>query len=190
MSDRYFGELLGTPPGSSFADRAALAAAGVHRPLVAGICGGASAGAESIVLNGGYIDDVDQGSELVYTGAGGNDAATKNQTADQSFDHPPNAALVTSESLKLPVRVIRGYRGDPAFSPRVGYRYDGLFLVTEHWMETGIDGYKICRFPTDRTNEVANGWRVRGDERPHTARHFPSATTSRCTDLSAPICVG
>jgi putative restriction endonuclease len=98
------------------------------------------------VVNGGYVDDLDFGTELVYTGAGGNDTGTRKQIGDQSLEHRPNAALVTSEQLALCVRVIRGFRGDPAFSPSSGYRYDGLFQVTEHWLETGRDGFKICRF--------------------------------------------
>ena len=41
---------------------------GVHRPHVAGIAGKASEGAQSIVLSGGYEDDVDYGDEFFYTG--------------------------------------------------------------------------------------------------------------------------
>ena len=63
-----FGHVPGFPPGSTFADRRELAASGVHRPLQAGICGRAEEGAESIVLNGGYVDDADLGTVVVYTG--------------------------------------------------------------------------------------------------------------------------
>ena len=146
MSTPCFGEIPGVHPGAAYVDRRALAAAGVHRPLMAGICGTAHGGAESIVVNGGYVDDLDFGSELIYTGAGGNDTGTKKQIGDQSLEHRPNAALVTSELSALPVRTVRGHRGDAAFSPNAGYRYDGLFRVTEHWLETGRDGFKICRF--------------------------------------------
>ena len=114
-STSFLGEIPGIPTGAEFIDRRALAEAGVHRPRMAGICGRAREGAESIVVNGGYADDLDFGAELVYTGAGSNDPTTKKQYSDQSFDHPPNAALVTSERLGLPVRVIRGTRGMKRF---------------------------------------------------------------------------
>lgn len=57
--------------GEVFPDRRSLAAAGVHRPLQAGISGGAADGADSIVVSGGYEDDEDYGSIIVYTGHGG-----------------------------------------------------------------------------------------------------------------------
>lgn len=146
MTVRHFGEIEGVLVGDWFESREAVAKAGIHRPLVAGICGGAWEGAESIVVNGGYVDDEDHGDEIIYTGAGGNDTTTKRQVADQSFSHTPNAALVMSEQLGQPVRVVRGFKGDPRFSPEGGYRYDGLFAVVEHWDEPGRDGFRVCRF--------------------------------------------
>jgi putative restriction endonuclease len=112
VSKAFFGELPGVPVGTAFESRKSLAAAGVHRPPMAGICGGASVGAESIVVNGGYIDDQDWGDELVYTGAGGNEPSTGRQIADQSFEHTPNAALVTSERGSLGSRGA-GLQGRP-----------------------------------------------------------------------------
>ncbi|MGY2067013.1 YDG/SRA domain-containing protein [Blastococcus sp. SYSU DS0619] len=69
-----------------------LAASQVHRPNQGGICGTKATGAESIVVNGAYADE-DYGSELIYTGAGGRDANTSRQVADQTLDQPGNAAL-------------------------------------------------------------------------------------------------
>jgi hypothetical protein len=40
------------------------------RPWVAGIHGRATIGCYSIVLNGGYEDDLDNGSTFLYTGSG------------------------------------------------------------------------------------------------------------------------
>ena len=73
MTRRIFGEIAGYPEGRKFDDRWALHIAGVHRPPQAGICGSGKDGAESIVLNGGYEDDRDDGDVIVYTGHGGND---------------------------------------------------------------------------------------------------------------------
>ena len=48
-----------------------MSEAGVHRPHVAGICGTGDKGCVSLVLSGGYEDDVDDGDEFTYTGSGG-----------------------------------------------------------------------------------------------------------------------
>lgn len=50
---------------------------GVHRPHVAGIHGREAHCAYSIVLSGGYEDDVDNGDEFIYTGSGGRDLSGK-----------------------------------------------------------------------------------------------------------------
>jgi len=146
MADYFFGELAGNPVGSTYVSRKAAADAGVHRVTVQGISGNREVGAESIVVSGGYEDDEDYGDEIIYTGAGGNDTATGRQIADQSLTQPGNAGLVLSEESAYPVRVIRGYKGDPEFSPATGYRYDGLYRVTRHWAETGRSGFRIWRF--------------------------------------------
>jgi putative restriction endonuclease len=139
------GEAPGHPPGSVFADRRALAEAGVHRALQAGIVGRAEEGAESVVISGGYVDDEDYGDEVVYTGAGGRDPATGRQVAPQHLNRT-NLALATSLRHGLPVRVVRRVQG-------VGYRYDGLFRVDDYWPETGIDGYRVWRFRLVRLPE-------------------------------------
>ena len=152
------GAVPGVEPGTLFEDRRALAAAGVHRPLQAGICGTAAGGAESIVLAGGYVDDEDFGDVVVYTGAGGNDPRTKQQVADQTLGNR-NAALVTSHRLGLPVRVVRGrpraavLRDHPRVvyaPPESGYRYDGLYLVMDYWPDVGADGYRVWQFRLER----------------------------------------
>jgi putative restriction endonuclease len=53
MATRVFGEITGVAVGTMFHDRAALAAAGVHRPLQAGISRSGLAGADSVVVSGG-----------------------------------------------------------------------------------------------------------------------------------------
>lgn len=136
-----FGAIDGVPVGAVFEDRRDLAAAGVHRPLQAGICGKASEGAESIVLAGGYVDDEDRGDTVLYTGAGGRNPATGRQVTDQHLNGP-NLALATSMLHGVPVRVVRKVEG--------GYRYDGLYTVTDYWPETGRDGFRVWRFRLDR----------------------------------------
>ena len=142
---RIFGEIPGILEGTLFESRGALNQAGVHKPLVAGISGSAIEGADSIVVSGGYEDDEDLGSIIVYTGYGGNDPSTKKQIADQKLEKN-NLALAISEAHGLPIRVIRGAQGDPATSPKKGYRYDGLYFVESHWQEVGKSGYKVFRY--------------------------------------------
>jgi len=142
---RHFGAIPGVPVGAAYADREAVAEANVHKPLQAGISGGEKEGADSIVVSGGYEDDEDYGSYIVYTGHGGQDPVTKRQIADQTLT-AGNLALAVSADRGLPVRVVRGWRGDPAHSPTSGYRYDGLFYVESYGQATGRAGFKIWRY--------------------------------------------
>jgi putative restriction endonuclease len=84
LNPDLFGEIPGHPVGSMFPDRAAVSAAGLHRPPRAGIWGIAErGGAQSIVLSGGYKDDTDLGDFLIYTGQVGQENGR--QVADQQF---------------------------------------------------------------------------------------------------------
>lgn len=90
---RHFGPIFHVQQGTLFNSRAEIAAAGVHRPLIAGISGSEKEGADSIVMSGGYEDDRDEGDVIIYTGHGGNDPATKKQIADQELRY--NNAIIT-----------------------------------------------------------------------------------------------
>ncbi|GAA5176970.1 HNH endonuclease [Rugosimonospora acidiphila] len=144
MAGRTYGEIPGYPVGSAFVNRTELAMSKVHRSNQGGICGGQD-GTESIVVSGGYVDDEDYGTEIVYTGQGGNDPATRRQIADQVLTLG-NAGLARSQLEGYPVRVVRGSGGDPTWSPVAGFRYDGLFHVVDHWHEIGKDKFRIWRF--------------------------------------------
>ena len=145
MPGPVFGHIPGYPVGSRFKSRAELSESGVHRHRQAGISGSAGEGADSIVLSGGYEDDLDDGDEIVYTGHGGRDPETNKQIADQSFSRW-NRALAYSSLNGLPVRVVRGAGHDSPYSPSTGYRYDGLYLVDDYWHETGRSGFRIWRY--------------------------------------------
>lgn len=149
-----FGAVPGIDLGHPFADRRALAAARVHRPNQAGICGTAEQGAESIVVSGGYEDDEDYGDVIVYTGQGGRDPDTGRQVRDQELTRG-NAALVTSLATGAPVRVVRGAGGEPEYSPPTGLRYDGLFRVEDYWSERGRSGYLVWRYRLTQLPQTA-----------------------------------
>ncbi len=157
-SQKVFGHIAGYPKGSAFSNRPAASKAGLHTPYMQGISGNGADGVNSIVVSGGYKDDEDYGSHIIYTGHGGQDANGK-QVADQSLSDPGNAGLVTSQLRGLPVRVLRGSKGEPEYSPQSGFRYDGLFQVTEHWSSIGIDGHRIWQFRLEELNKTdAESW--------------------------------
>lgn len=161
--DTRFGHVSDNPVGKIFDTRRALCNARVHTATLAGISGSKNDGAFSIVVSGGYEDDKDDGETLEYTGTGGQGSATSSrddgktrkssssswgggpQIEDQSWDHSDNAALRRSYETQRPVRVIRGFKSDPRFAPSKGYRYDGLYKVTECRNDIGKSGFMICR---------------------------------------------
>lgn len=145
MAERTFGHITGYPPGSTFADRRELSEARVHRPRRAGICGSAKEGAESVVLSGGYEDDLDRGDTILYTGAGGRDRETGRQVQDQALTRG-NRALATSAGTGRPVRVVRGVGAASRYAPDEGYRYDGLYRAEVFWQEPGASGFLVWRF--------------------------------------------
>lgn len=116
---------------------------GAHFPHVAGIAGQSSRGqyfgveevilflgAQSVVLSGGYEDDLDNGEWFLYTGSGGRDLSGNKRTNKvrilmkfclwkkgpvqiQSFDQKfesYNEALRLSCIHGLPVRVVRSHK--------------------------------------------------------------------------------
>ena len=144
--DIIFGEIDGIPEDHWFEGRREMMSSSFHRNWAMGIDGNGAEGASAIVLSGGYEDDEDHGDEIIYTGAGGNNQSTGKQIEDQSWDNTGNAGLLKSMDEGLPVRVIRGRQHKSEFSPDTGYKYAGLFTVTDAWLEVGKSAFKICRF--------------------------------------------
>ena len=141
-----FGEISGIEESHWFEGRKEMMPTSFHRRWGSGIDGNAYEGTSAIVLSGGYEDDKDEGDEIIYTGAGGNDPNSGKQTIDQTWENPGNAGLLKSMNEGLPVRVIRGFNHKSDFSPKSGYTYAGLYSVVDAWEEIGKSGFKICRF--------------------------------------------
>lgn len=153
MADKLiFGHIPGVLVGATFASYAAMNSAGVHRSTMGGISGQEKVGADSIVISGGYEDDLDQGDVIVYTGQGGRDETGKH-TKDQELRRG-NLALAVSQKEGLPLRVIRGQDSRNDFAPAAGYRYDGLYRVDSHWHEVGKSGFKIWRYRLEKLDTV------------------------------------
>ena len=137
-----FGHVDGTSIGQIFEDRKHLRAVGIHAPTMAGIWG-AQEGAYSIVLSGGYEDDIDELDYILYTGQGGQNTPGGKQVSDQKFVKG-NLGLKLSCEYGLPVRVTRGHQIKNG--PEKGYRYDGLYRVEKYERIKGQRGFYICRF--------------------------------------------
>lgn len=154
QADSIFGEIPGYPVGSRFDGREEVRLAGLHRHGEAGISGHYRQGADAIVVSGGYKDDTDDGRVIVYTGHGGREGGR--QVRDQTLTQG-NLALARSEEFGLPVRVIRGAEGKWSGRPSSGYRYDGLFVVVNHWHEPSQDGPLIWRYVLEQA-DVESEW--------------------------------
>jgi len=155
-----YGHISGVKVGQTWVSRVACSKSGLHRPSQAGIHSdeenGSKYGAYSVVLSGGYEDDVDSGDKqtFTYSGAGGKSEGTwgqpGRQTENQSFKHPDNFALERSSISKWPVRVVRAFEDasilDERGKPAVMYRYDGLYQVNRAALEKGKSGYDVCKF--------------------------------------------
>lgn len=149
MSATYvFGEIAGQPIGSTYANRPAVAAAGVHQLQMQGIAGNRREGCVSIVLNGGYDTDEDHGETIIYTGSGGQDPKRRGiHIADQDWSASDNAALLRSQETGRPIRIVRGAKAKSRYSPQAGFRYDGLYRAVAHWERyPQPDGFRRCLF--------------------------------------------
>ncbi|PRP88252.1 SRA-YDG domain-containing protein [Planoprotostelium fungivorum] len=134
-------------PGQTYQNRKILAASGLHSPHMAGIWSGGKSMHPSIVLSGGYEDDVDNGETIMYTGQGGQDENGK-QAKDQEL-LSGNKILHTACQNGSPVRVTRGYKLPSPYSPAVGLRYDGLYIIQKAWREKSEQGrseFYVWRF--------------------------------------------
>ncbi|KAF8958372.1 PUA-like domain-containing protein [Flammula alnicola] len=190
-----FGEIPGFPVGSRWPGRRELCDDGVHAHLSNGIHGRGSIGAYSIVLSGGYEDDIDKGDKFTYTGQGGQ--ARRDKGSGEKWSNAQirnqewtlgNLSLKTSCKTGTPVRVIRGSGLKSDYAPAVGYRYDGLYTVMKAEMKKGKSGFDICSFrfqrcPGQDPLPGLTATRPMRRERPHefksSAPPMPVASSSR-----------
>lgn len=138
-----FGKIKGLEVGRILESRREMKSPGYHTPIQAGIWGASRTGACSIVLSEGYEDDIDEIDYIKYTGHGGRDPRSPKQIADQEFT-VGNKGLQISCDYSLPVRVWRGFQ--TKYGPEKGYRYDGIYYVTEYERVIGVSGFYVCRF--------------------------------------------
>uniref|UniRef100_A0A672RW85 RING-type E3 ubiquitin transferase n=1 Tax=Sinocyclocheilus grahami TaxID=75366 RepID=A0A672RW85_SINGR len=185
VPSNHHGPVPGVPVGMLWKFRVQVSESGVHRPHVAGIHGRSNDGAYSLVLAGGYEDDVDDGNEFTYTGSGGRDLSGNKRTAEQSCDQKLtnmnralalncNAAVNEKEGAEAkdwkagkPVRVVRSSKGrkHSKYSPEDGNRYDGIYKVVKYWPEKGKSGFLVWRYLLKRNDDEPAPWTREGKER-------------------------
>ncbi|XP_030852333.1 E3 ubiquitin-protein ligase UHRF1 isoform X2 [Strongylocentrotus purpuratus] len=181
----HFGAVPGIHVGQLWRFRVQVSEAGVHRPHVAGIHGREIEGAYSIVLAGGYEDDLDNGDEFYYTGSGGRDLSGNKRTAEQSHDQKlakMNMALARNcnaptDKVKgneakdwkagKPVRVVRNAKGrkHSKYAPEDGNRYDGIYKIVKYWPEKGKSGFLVWRYLIRRDDPSPAPWSKAGKKK-------------------------
>uniref|UniRef100_A0A4W4ELA1 E3 ubiquitin-protein ligase UHRF n=1 Tax=Electrophorus electricus TaxID=8005 RepID=A0A4W4ELA1_ELEEL len=185
VPSNHYGPVPGVPVGTLWKFRVQVSESGVHRPHVAGIHGRSNDGAYSLVLAGGYEDDVDDGNEFTYTGSGGRDLSGNKRTAEQSCDQKLtnmnralalncNAAVNEKDGAEArdwkagkPVRVVRSSKGrkHSKYCPEDGNRYDGIYKVVKYWPEKGKSGFLVWRYLLKRNDDEPAPWTRDGKER-------------------------
>ncbi|NXX96066.1 UHRF1 ligase, partial [Centropus bengalensis] len=185
VPSNHYGPIPGIPVGTMWKFRVQVSESGVHRPHVAGIHGRSNDGAYSLVLSGGYEDDIDHGNSFTYTGSGGRDLSGNKRTAEQSCDQKltnMNRALALNCSAPIndkhgaeakdwragkPVRVVRNVKGGKhsKYAPVEGNRYDGIYKVVKYWPEKGKSGFLVWRYLLRRDDEEPAPWTKEGKDR-------------------------
>ncbi|TFK68927.1 SRA-YDG [Pluteus cervinus] len=153
MAEKYSPGVLSGPqefkPGTIYADRDAVCNSGVHNHHQSGVY--AKDGmAESVLLSGAYLDDEDKGDTIIYAGTGGQDK--RGNAIDDQKHEAANVALIASYEDKRYIRVIRSEKCRSRYAPRKGYRYDGLYMVTDYEYRKGISGYMRFFFTLKKVN--------------------------------------
>ncbi|KAK9809778.1 hypothetical protein WJX73_005432 [Symbiochloris irregularis] len=107
----------------------------------------------AIINSGGYKDDTDEGSRILYTGSGANDGlGNKEQIENQKLTRG-NLALVANVYFGIPVRVFRKFDEPAGGEYDSHYVYDGLYHV-EAWHEvTGKKGFIIYQYTLVRVKD-------------------------------------
>ncbi|KAJ2500285.1 hypothetical protein GGH96_002881 [Coemansia sp. RSA 1972] len=180
----HIGSIPGVHVGQSWKFRVHVSESGIHRPPVGGIAGGSKKPAVSIVLAGGYPEDIDRGEEFVYTGSGGYGfMGSTHQSKAQSFDqeltrHNRGLALACAAPIdetvggtandwkqSTPIRVCRSYKAakkHPEYAPAEGVRYDGLYRIVKYWKEKGVSGFYVWRYLFRRDDPEPALWTDEG----------------------------
>uniref|UniRef100_A0A8C5UA00 RING-type E3 ubiquitin transferase n=1 Tax=Malurus cyaneus samueli TaxID=2593467 RepID=A0A8C5UA00_9PASS len=164
IAPNHYGPIPGVPVGTTW--KLEFSEAGVHRPHVGGIHGRSNDGAYSLVLAGGFEDEVDRGDEFTYTGSGGRDLSGNKRIGEHSFDQTlthMNRALALNCDASLDDK--NGSKNWRAGKPV--HEFCCIYIVVKYWPEIGKCGFLVWRYllrrddiePAPWTSEGSNGQR-------------------------------
>ncbi|XP_045791110.1 histone-lysine N-methyltransferase family member SUVH9-like [Trifolium pratense] len=156
--------IIGTIPGVCIGDvffyKTELAVVGLHGQPEADIDyipGSVSSSGEpiatSVIVSGGYENDVDQSNVIVYSVYGGEDKNSR-QVFHQKLEGG-NLAMERSMHYGIEVRVIRSvqYEGTASVFDKV-YFYDGLYKIVKSWVDSK-SGFNVYNFKLQRIDGQA-----------------------------------
>ncbi|XP_012267097.2 uncharacterized protein LOC105692215 [Athalia rosae] len=143
VTDHIYGPIPGFPSGSWWGIRMDCSRDRIHDPFSANVqCG--PVGAVSICTSR-TLEDVDLGDAFTFTGK---PCAEENRhpahVVGDGNQNQENECLILSYKNKVPVRVIRSCNLSNVYSPKTGYRYDGLYLVVDYWIGISPDNKTRC----------------------------------------------
>lgn len=125
---------------------------GAHGSRMGGIHGRGD-GAYSVVISGAYDDsDTDFGDTVYYSGSRG---AAEPGIKKEAVLTNASKSLMMSKTRGRPVRLLRASKGNSAFAPKVGIRYDGLYRVMDYSQQETNEGVAYWRFTLVRLPEQA-----------------------------------
>ena len=117
-----YGPIPGCPSGSWWGIRVDCSRQGVHKPFNLDIHDGPFGAISVCTPQIAVSNDVDLGNFLTLTGR------------EYSEMYTGNESLISSHRHCVPLRLVRSYSLSNEYSPKTGYRYDGLYVVVAHWI--------------------------------------------------------
>uniref|UniRef100_A0AAQ4RXE9 E3 ubiquitin-protein ligase UHRF n=1 Tax=Gasterosteus aculeatus aculeatus TaxID=481459 RepID=A0AAQ4RXE9_GASAC len=161
VPSNHYGPIPGVPVGSMWKFRVQVSESGVHRPHVAGIHGRSNDGAYSLVLAGGYEDDVFESVILFnfrmmvmnsLTLALGDEICL--ETRGLLSNRPSTPHVMMNNAV--------------AFGHHVLLRFAlscGLLQVVKYWPAKGKSGFLVWRYLLRRDDDEPAPWTRDGKER-------------------------
>lgn len=136
-----YGPISGFPSGSWWGIRMDCSRDRIHDPFDENIQNGPFGVTSICTSNVNLNEDVDLGNFLTVTGQKFSIGASEKDP------------LIKNYKNQIPVRLIRSYNLFNEFAPKTGYRYDGLYIVTNFWIGVNTDSIKYYKFALLRIND-------------------------------------
>ena len=147
----------------------------VHDPFDENIQNGPFGVTSICTSNVNLNEDVDLGNSLTVTGQQFSAAASEKDPLIKNFEN------------QIPVRLIRSYNLFNEYAPKTGYRYDGLYIVTNFWIGVNTDLIKYYKFALLRiSDQEPPSWSTPLSTSNHTSTLHSSTPLQNYLKNSAP----